>query len=148
MSFLQEYALEGVWHEIMHAGAVNWRNPIIDHNTTSMELINQFCARRTYRQLLKRLGTEPTYELAVIRHGIGYSREMTNFYSLLNKYGISEEKVFNTFELKIKAYAYDDIHPMLLEFLKENGVQKAEKYIKHLGNKPKKYLRMLNRAPK
>ena len=66
----------------------------------------------------------------------------------MNKYGISEEKVFNTFELKIKAYAYDDIHPMLLEFLKENGVQKAEKYIKHLGNKPKKYLRMLNRAPK
>lgn len=90
----------------------------------------------------------PTHELAVIRHGIGYSREMTNFYSLLNKYGISEEKVFKAFELKIKAFAYDEIHPMLLEFLKENGVQKAEKYIKHLGNKPKKYLRMLNRAPK
>ena len=97
MNFLQEYALESVWHEIMHAGAVNWRNPKIKHDTISMELLNQFCARRTYRQLLKRLGTEPTHELAVIRHGIGYSREMNNFYSLLNKYGISEEKVFKAF---------------------------------------------------
>ena len=97
MNFLQEYALESVWHEIMHAGAVNWRNQSIKHNSTVMELINQFCARRTYGQLLKKMGAEPTHEYAIIRHGIGYSREMNNFYSLLNKYGISEEKVFKAF---------------------------------------------------
>ena len=74
--------------------------------------------------------------------------KLTNFYSLLNKYGISDEKVFKAFNFKIKAFVYDDIHPMLLEFLKENGVENAAKFIKHLHDKPKKYLRMLDRAPK
>ena len=54
LSFNQEYALECLWHEIRHASALGWKD--ISNKTAeltnTMELINQFCARKSYKKLV------------------------------------------------------------------------------------------------
>ena len=71
MTFKQEYALESLWHEIRHAQAIGWKNlrNKTDLRSRSIETINQFCARHSYRDFVKSLGGKAVNTKEIIERG-------------------------------------------------------------------------------
>ena len=59
LTFNQEYAFESIWHELRHAKGKNWKDFNVrirpNNQVIAMEVINQFCARRTYPGFLKKI---------------------------------------------------------------------------------------------
>ena len=84
-----------------------------------MEVVNQFCARRTYVGFLKRMGVEAKYHEAILRNGYGYKKELSNLHAILEKYDISEDDFFNHFSNRILVNDYEIIFDNLVKFLKK-----------------------------
>lgn len=99
LSFLEEYSLESLWHEIQHNrqnAGVSIGISANDHRRVIMEVVNQWTARRTYPVMLKELGTEPAHQAMVKSQGFGYRGWVKNFDTLLAKLGIDEDDVLDT----------------------------------------------------
>lgn len=107
-------------------------------------LQHQFCARRSYMDFLKKMGVEAQHQEAILKHGYGYKRELSNFHLILEKYKISEESVFNHFERRILVNEYDMIFENLVKFLREKKVKNAEVIIKKLRWKEKKFKKFMD----
>ena len=123
LTFNQEYSLEALWHEIRHAGAVGWGNRNNKDKTTSlpMEVINQFCARMSYRSFVHSLGGKATHSNSVILNGYGYQKTLNNFYSLLSQIGVSRVKAYKHFKDMIMRVPYENIQGELINFITSNG---------------------------
>ncbi|ADW17650.1 hypothetical protein Despr_1496 [Desulfobulbus propionicus DSM 2032] len=96
LTFLEEYALESLWHEIQH----NRQNAGVSigigkksQRRMLMEVVNQWTARRTYPAVLKELGIEPVHMEMVKAQGLGYRGWIRNFDTLLAKLGISDDNI-------------------------------------------------------
>lgn len=63
-----------------------------------MEVINQFCARKSYPNFIKQLGGTALHQTEIMSTGYGYSRSVDNFRQILNKYGITEDETFSYFK--------------------------------------------------
>ena len=121
----QEYALESVWHELKHAKAIGWRyreNAGKPSKRMAMETINQFCARRSYPELLLKFGVKASHLEEIKQGGFGYSIEVSNFTKLLSHYGIKEEDAFSHFKDKILTSDYDNIYGGIEKYLKGKGL--------------------------
>ncbi len=123
LTFNQEYSLEAVWHEIRHAGAVGWNdvNNKTDLNSASMEVINQFCARMSYRPFVQSLGGKATHSDSIILNGYGYQKSLNNFYSLLSQIGVSRVKAYKHFKDMIINSQYENIREKLILFIEANS---------------------------
>ena len=119
LSFNQEYAIECLWHEIRHAGAVGWvdfrkRTKL---NTLHMEMINQFCARHSYGSFIRALGGKQRHVKEVIANGYGYQLELNNFHTLLEECGISQSEAYRFFNKKIQTAPYEDISGIIVSYI-------------------------------
>lgn len=129
LTFNQEYAIEGLWHEILHAGAVGWKEQG-KHDLAQimpMEIINQFCARRSYQKLLRALGAEPVHQQNILLNGYGYKDELKKFLLFLNSHKITDEKAYTYFNGKIKSFYYENIEGTIVRFLTENKIKEPDR---------------------
>lgn len=119
LAFREEYAIESLWHEIRHAGAVGWystKNKNFQLEAT-MEMINQFCARRSYGELVKALGGKIYNQTEIIANGFGYCNQVKNLNSILEYYGIKPQSLYRHFKDRIQTSAYENIYEDLAQFL-------------------------------
>lgn len=129
LTFLQEYSLESVWHEIRHASAVGWKDyrkkeqALID----SMEVINQFCARMSYPSFIRSIGGKASHAKKVMEKGLGYTQGVANFNTLLSEMNVSKKAAYNHFKDIIINTPYEDIHDRLIEFVEVKGKYKKGK---------------------
>ena len=153
LTFNQEYAVESVWHEIMHCGAVGWKNPALSedveylHRKIAMEVVNQYCARRSYGKLLNRLGGKVEKYNAIITDGYGYGDELKSLGMVLSHYKIPDEMFYDYFKGKIQSVDYEDIFDRCVSYLSSKGVKDAENLVRNLKD-PVMVSRMLDSSPK
>lgn len=114
-----------------------------------MECANQFVARRTYYKLLNSIGCKEAINIEQVkRNGIGYHYVLKNFSSLLYKYGIKEESMFNYLDGKIRGIFYEDLIERLINVIAKNKKDKTaiEELIRCLEKKPETFEKLLKDA--
>lgn len=91
LSFNEEYAVESLWHEIVH----NRQTPTSagGERTVSrrmMETVTQWVARRTYPRFMDALGGKAAHQARVLKEGYGYGVYIRNFDKLLETLGVAD----------------------------------------------------------
>lgn len=119
LTFNQEYSVESLWHEIMHAKTKTKRSLMSSRQIASMETVNQFCARHTYDKFLEKLGGKATNKDKILSDGYGYYTEVKNFRQKLKDYGITEKKALDTLMPKLLT-DYSTIQGETDKFFKAN----------------------------
>lgn len=136
LSFNQEYAIESLWHEIRHAGAIGWKDirKQTEDLTAAMECINQFCARRSYGKFLRAIGGSVSHKKEIIKSGYGYSRSVRHFEEMLVALNVSSSEAYAHFSKMIMVEPYENIFGNIVQFLVGKGVdkKKAETLVKTL----------------
>ena len=136
LSFNQEYAIESLWHEIRHAGAIGWKDirKQTEDLTAAMECINQFCARRSYGKFLRAIGGSVSHKKEIIKSGYGYSRSVRHFEEMLAALNVSSSEAYAHFSKMIMVEPYENIFGNIVQFLVGKGVdkKKAETLVKTL----------------
>lgn len=107
LDFLEEYAVESLWHEINHNRQAwdGWTHKINSVGSDVMEIINQLYSRHTYDDFLKALGGRAKYKDQVIEGGIGYRKMVANFRTLLREIGIDDAAIVADLERINLGYA-------------------------------------------
>lgn len=97
LTFNQEYSLESLWHEILHAKTKTKPVKLDKIQSKNMETINEFIARHTYDDFIEKLGGKASNKKEVLDNGYGYSSWITEFRKRLKDNEISEEKAVEFF---------------------------------------------------
>ena len=144
LTFNQEYALESLWHEIRHASAFGWKNVANKAGDlmNSMELINQFCARKSYKSFVQSLGGKASHEKKIMEKGYGYAISVQNFCFLLKKMDISQKNTYKYFKDIIVTKPYEEIKSELIKFVTDKGkikMEEAKELVKDLSSQPKMF---------
>lgn len=128
LTFNQEYAMESLWHETLHAKAKGWVNRSLrtDMTIMQMETVNQFVARHTYPQFIARLGGMATQQAEILERGYGYTRRVENFRSMLHKFGVDEAEAVEALRGKLLGEPYEKVGDYAIEYLKGKGVKNAD----------------------
>ena len=123
LSFNQEYALETLWHELLHTSARGWvnQNNIGLFEVKAMETINEFCARVSYPILVQGLGGIAVHRKKIMQRGYGYGFSVSNFNALLKYMGVSKKKAFGYFKDRLLKNPYETIREELVSFVGEKG---------------------------
>ena len=123
MTFKQEYALESLWHEIRHAQAVGWKDlkKKTKLKSKTMETINQFCARHSYRDFVKSLGGKAVNTKEIIERGYGYGSFVSNFQTLLKHINVTQAEAHAHFKDIILKTPYEDIQMEIVKFVQAKG---------------------------
>jgi hypothetical protein len=90
LTFNQEYSIEALWHEILHAKTKTSPRNLTIGQTKSMETINQFVARHTYDDFLNTFGGKAYNKKEILERGYGYTSWINNFRDKLRASGIDE----------------------------------------------------------
>lgn len=145
LSFKQEYAMESLWHETLHAKAKQWKDRSLrnDRTVMHMETINQFVARSTYPQFIESFGGKATNQKQVIEQGYGYGSYIANFRELLKHHKIAESNVVDALSEKLLNEPYENIGASTIKFLESKGVQNAEKYMNSLQKDTTDFIKIL-----
>lgn len=134
LTFNQEYAMESLWHETLHAKAKGWANRALrtDMTVMQMETVNQFVARHTYPQFIARLGGTAAQQAEVLERGYGYGNYVGNFRAMLQKFGIDEAETVEALRDKLLTEPYEKVGDNAIEFLKRKGVKNADMLMRSL----------------
>lgn len=132
LTFSQEYAVESLWHEMMHLQGKGWRDMGIHHSVqlvSIMETLNQFCARMSYDKLIKKLGGESTFNKEIMFSGFGYHNQVRQLNTFLFDNKISNVKLFKAIYPRMTNAHYDDLPFILNAFflarkVNENSIRK------------------------
>lgn len=103
MTFNQEYSFESMWHEILHAKTKSAPISLSQLGVKNMEIINQFCARHTYPDFIKKLGGDAVHQKEILENGFGYKEWIKDFRAKLKSNNIDEKQ------------AVQDLMPSLLK---------------------------------
>src|SRR5690606_5061688 len=95
LTFNQEYAVESLWHEILHAKTKTKPKKLNKLQIRNMETVNQFTARHTYSDFLGRLGGKASNKAEILDKGYGYKSWITEFRESLKKLSISEKEALD-----------------------------------------------------
>jgi hypothetical protein len=146
LTFKEEYAIEGLWHEMMHANSTwdGYFKRLSLTQTTAMEAIHQFVARRTYSGFLSQLGGKAMHQDAIIKSGAAYANEIRNLMRVFDKYDIKTDGAFKFFEKKILTDEGKSIEGTLIKFLSDKKVKKAKECVQNLSFHRSKYAMFLN----
>ena len=115
LTFKQEYALESLWHEILHAKTQTRPMQLNRRQTESMETINEFIARHTYNEFIERLGGRASHQQRILEEGYGYSGWIKNFRERLKNNGIEEREAVEFFKPHLMS-DYSNIGEKITEF--------------------------------
>lgn len=91
LTFNQEYSIESLWHEILHAKTKTPPRQLTTAQTQAMETVNQFVARHSYSDFLAKLGGKAAHKKAILDNGYGYTQWIRDFRNRLESNGISEQ---------------------------------------------------------
>lgn len=94
LSFREEYAIETVWHEMMHGrtGVIATRRVVGQEPLE--EGVVQLAARATYDRLLAALGGKsPIHRDAILERGLAYPQVTRNLLELMRRAGIDGARV-------------------------------------------------------
>ena len=136
LTFNQEYAMESLWHETLHAkakGLVNHGMPA-EITIIQMETVNQFVARHTYPQFIERFGGKATHRESILKDGYGYGRYVTNFRAILDHYHIDEAETVEALKTALLDEPYEMVGNATIEFLTQKGVKNAKNLMENLWN--------------
>lgn len=92
MTFNQEYSFESLWHEILHAKTNTKPVRLSQIGTKNMEIVNQFCARHTYPDFIKKFGGEAVHQSEILENGYGYKGWIADFREKLKTNKIDEKE--------------------------------------------------------
>lgn len=120
MTFNQEYSFESLWHEILHAKTKTRPNRLSQIGTKNMETVNQFCARHTYPDFIKKLGGEAIHQKDILDNGYGYKSWITEFRQGLKNRNIDEFKAAKDL-MPFLMNDYSSIGSKVVEYYKENA---------------------------
>ena len=145
LTFNQEYALESLWHETLHAKAAGTKNfkTISKLQIIQMETLNQFCARYTYPLFVERLGGQAANYAQIRAHGYGYGLYVRNFRSMLKHFEIDEVEACQYILPRLLAEPYEKAGEIAVEFLTGKGVKNAAKYMERLEQSTAQYEKLL-----
>jgi hypothetical protein len=88
LTFLDEYAMEALWHEIGHNQQANvMSDNMTDEQVIIAESLRETVARQTYPEFLAVFGVRPGYLQAIREAGISYTRSAGTLRNLLLKIG-------------------------------------------------------------
>lgn len=123
LSFNEEYAMEGLWHEILHntaKGYQRYRKGDIAYNTA--EFVNQFVARHTYPRMMRLIGTEARLQGEVLERGYGYNSRVQMFRKELKLAGLDEKAMADGIEKILLTKKQGTLNINLAKYLsKESG---------------------------
>jgi len=119
LTFNQEYSIESLWHEILHARTKSPPGRISTAQVKAMETVNQFTARHTYSDFLESLGGKATHKSKILDDGYGYSSWIKDFRKRLKDAGISEQT------------ALKELQPILMSDYKSVEVELVKFFRKH-----------------
>lgn len=146
LTFAQEYAMESMWHETLHAKARGWADRSLrnDRTVRQMETINQFVARHTYPQFIESFGGKATNQQQVLERGYGYGTSVRNFRELLKHHKIDETEVVGALSDKLTNEPYEHIGASAIRFLESKGVKNAAECMNSIDAVEKSFLNLLN----
>lgn len=82
-----EYAIESLWHEILHNRQIGGENLMkLDQNTPARllsEMLNQYVSRLSYGGFIERLGGKAVHQEWVLANGYGYQDSVKKFHQVL-----------------------------------------------------------------
>lgn len=89
LSFQEEYAVETLWHEMMHERTgIRAARRVVGQEPLEEGVI-QLAARSTYQRLLAALGGEnPVHQAAILEQGLAYPQVTRNLLELTRRAGI------------------------------------------------------------
>lgn len=119
LTFKQEYSIESLWHEILHAKTKTKAFGLSAIKVQEMETINQFVARHTYDGFLSSLGGKAQHKNTILENGLGYSRHVSDFRKLLKDNGIDENKAVEILQPKL-LNNYSTIGEEVINFIEKN----------------------------
>ena len=95
LAFNEEYAIEALWHEILHNKSKNTKIlPSIDStdgfSRSVAETINQLIVRNSYGELLANWGRKPLFAKQIMEQEHSYNYTLHNLRKLLSKANIDE----------------------------------------------------------
>lgn len=97
LDWKQEYAMESLWHEIMHNRQVVTRSLRGKRSAlVAMETANQWLSRRTYHELIEKLGGKAVHQADILKNGLGYGGYLRNFDNLLARLGIRDADILQS----------------------------------------------------
>ena len=108
MAFNEEYAIEALWHEILHIKSKNTKIlPSIDStdgfSRSVAETINQLIARNSYGKLLANWGRKPLFVKQIMEQGHSYKYTLQNLRELLSKANKALMKDYTDIDVKINS---------------------------------------------
>ncbi|SUE33660.1 phage minor head protein [Rikenella microfusus] len=141
LTFNQEYALESLWHETLHAkarGVADWSRW---NNLASMQMetVNQFVARHTYPDFIARFGGEAAHQDSVLDNGYGYGTWIRNFRAILKRHRIDEAETVEALRDKLLNEPYEKVGEYAVEFLKGKGVKNAQELMENLNETKQRF---------
>ncbi|WP_231464738.1 hypothetical protein [Pedobacter sp. Leaf132] len=119
LTFNQEYSLESMWHEILHAKTLSPPQHLTVGQTKAMETVNQFVARHTYDEFVNALGGKVSHKNQILEKGYGYSNWITDFRNKLKLAGISEQTALAELQ-PVLMKNYKNIEFELIKFFAKN----------------------------
>ncbi|MWB92976.1 hypothetical protein GON26_01250 [Flavobacterium sp. GA093] len=119
MTFNQEYSFESLWHEILHAKTKTPPKKLSTIGTKNMETVNQFVARHTYPDFIKKLGGEAIHQKEILENGYGYKSWITDFRANLKNRKIDEKKAAKHL-MPFLMEDYSTIGSKVTKYLNEN----------------------------
>lgn len=127
LDWLEEYSMEGLWHEIVHNrqkyGAIGGKSAV---NRQIMEIVTQWSARRTYPSFLEALGGTASHLESIKREGLGYSHFIRNFDRLLGALKVDEAAMLREMTRLIDTIPRDSYQKELSAFLStHSGIKKS-----------------------
>lgn len=146
LTFNQEYAMESLWHETLHAKAKGLANHVRPAEITiiQMETVNQFVARHTYPQFIERFGGKAAHMESVLKEGYGYGRYVTNFRAILDHYHIDETETVEALKTPLLDEPYEMVGQATIKYLKSKGVKNADELMQHLSDSVAQFTARIN----
>lgn len=117
LTFNQEYSIESLWHEILHATTKSKPQALNKIQIQNMETLNQFTARHTYSDFIELLGGKASNQAEILDNGFGYKKWIENFRGLLKKNGIPEDVAVKEFRPFLMS-DYGSIGSKVMEYIK------------------------------
>lgn len=123
LSLMQEYALETLWHELLHVQAIGWAKPLKYNYTKNLfaEMFNEYYARHTYHKLIRSIGGRSRWQKEIIKKGIGYQTSVSNLDFFLTDIGLDNRKTLNNFSDILLNKPYENIRDELCAFISNNS---------------------------
>lgn len=129
ITFEEADAMVTMWHEITHNRNVPGSMIISPTQTDTMEMMNEFVARKTLPEFYKKLGCAniPHPEFINNRASTGYNHRVLGYDFVIQKLGLAPEKVLESAKKNLFALEYTEQETTAIQALLDGGLDKFKR---------------------